>query len=201
MCGSGRFLLPFLRQGADVDGVDASQEMLAACRRRMEAEGVEAMLAYQRLEELDLPRRYRFIFIPAGSFCLIAEENAAREGLRRLREHLEPGGQLVVEVLTPDPDSDLGLTDLPPVRRVRRPDGAEIVLTPVATGVSRYDVVRDGEILETEEERLTHRFYEPADFAERLTAAGFVEVSVHRAFEEEKPRPADRLVIFRATSP
>ena len=32
MCGSGRFLIPLLKRGFDIDGVDASPHMLQACR-------------------------------------------------------------------------------------------------------------------------------------------------------------------------
>src|SRR5207248_8049053 len=34
MCGSGRFLVPLARAGIDIDGVDASDDMLAACSQR-----------------------------------------------------------------------------------------------------------------------------------------------------------------------
>ena len=33
MCGSGRFLVPLAEAGIDIDGVDASEDMLAACAR------------------------------------------------------------------------------------------------------------------------------------------------------------------------
>ena len=34
MCGSGRFLVPLAMDGIDIDGVDASPEMLAACKKK-----------------------------------------------------------------------------------------------------------------------------------------------------------------------
>jgi ubiquinone/menaquinone biosynthesis C-methylase UbiE len=33
-CGTGRLLVPFLRDGLCVEGVDASEEMLAICRAK-----------------------------------------------------------------------------------------------------------------------------------------------------------------------
>ena len=62
MCGSGRFLLPLLEAGVDIDGVDASPHMLAACAAKCAERGLRASLHEQSLHALDLPRRYRFIF-------------------------------------------------------------------------------------------------------------------------------------------
>src|ERR1700687_356150 len=33
-CGTGRLLIPYLRDGLDVEGLDASAEMLDICRRK-----------------------------------------------------------------------------------------------------------------------------------------------------------------------
>ena len=34
MCGSGRVLIPLLRQGIDIHGVNCSHEMLVSCREK-----------------------------------------------------------------------------------------------------------------------------------------------------------------------
>src|SRR5580698_11368183 len=40
-CGTGRLLLDYLSAGLDVDGVDNSPEMLAICREKAAAAGVD----------------------------------------------------------------------------------------------------------------------------------------------------------------
>lgn len=55
MCGSGRFLVPLLEAGIDVDGVDASPDMLVACGARCADRGLEARTYEQFLHELDVP--------------------------------------------------------------------------------------------------------------------------------------------------
>ena len=40
-CGTGRLLIPFLRAGLDVDGVDVSGDMLAYCKQTAEREAEE----------------------------------------------------------------------------------------------------------------------------------------------------------------
>jgi SAM-dependent methyltransferase len=70
-CGTGRLLIPYLRAGLVVDGCDISEDMLALCRERAQAEGLSPNLYRQPMHRLDLPRRYRAIFI-CGSFGLAA---------------------------------------------------------------------------------------------------------------------------------
>src|SRR5678816_1813672 len=42
MCGSGRFLVPLRQRGFDIDGIDASPEMLQACRDKCARLGIRA---------------------------------------------------------------------------------------------------------------------------------------------------------------
>src|SRR5690349_21441515 len=94
-CGTGRLLIPFLQAGLDVDGADLSPDMLARCRERAEREGLAPNLFAQPVHLLDLPRRYRTIVF-CGGFGLGGWRSHDEEGLRRLYEHLEPGGLLVM---------------------------------------------------------------------------------------------------------
>ena len=46
-CGTGRLLVPFLRDGLAVQGMDASDEMLAICRAKAARVGVTPTLYHQ----------------------------------------------------------------------------------------------------------------------------------------------------------
>jgi SAM-dependent methyltransferase len=95
-CGTGRLLVDYVGLGIDVDGVDVSPEMLALCREKAEALGLAPTLYLQSMEELELPRRYRTILVPSSSFQLVLEPGAARRAMRRLADHLAPGGTLLL---------------------------------------------------------------------------------------------------------
>ena len=82
-CGTGRLLLDYLSAGLDVDGVDVSPEMLALCREKAAAIGLAPTLYEQAMETLDLPRRYRVIFVPSSSIQLLTDERDAAEAMRR----------------------------------------------------------------------------------------------------------------------
>ncbi|MBI2856330.1 MAG: class I SAM-dependent methyltransferase, partial [Chloroflexi bacterium] len=133
MSGSGRFLAPLLERGIDVDGVDASPHMLQACRDRCARKGLIPVLYQQFLQELSLPRRYGFMFIPAGSFGLILDSHEAADSLKRLYDYLLPGGKLLLEIQTPQLQSQAQGTWTG--RWHVRPDGAKLVISLL----SKYD--------------------------------------------------------------
>ena len=105
-CGSGRLLIPFLRAGLDVDGCDISPDMLAQCRAGAEREGLRPHLYQQALHELDLPRSYRSIVV-CGAFGLGATRGQDLAALRRIHQHLRPGGRLLMDHHLPYADAKL----------------------------------------------------------------------------------------------
>ena len=208
MCGSGRFLLPLLARGFDVDGVDASPFMLEACRQRAAQQQLAPRLLEQKLEALELSRRYALAFIPAGSFGLIIGAAPAREALRRLHAALLPGGKLVLEIDRPAFDTS---TSWPwGGRWLKRPDGALIVLSwlgqyaaseRTSYSLHRYELVIDGRVVETEMAEFNLRAYEPQEFQALLESAGFVEVKALKTFEQRAPDEDDEGMVFECRRP
>jgi len=95
-CGTGRVLIPLLRAGLDVEGSDLSPDMLALCRERAGRAGLAPNLYAQASHELNLPRRYRTIYM-CGSFGIGGNADHDRVALGRLHDHLEPGGLLILD--------------------------------------------------------------------------------------------------------
>ena len=109
-CGTGRLLIPYLRAGLDVDGCDVSPDMLGSVPGAGEREGLPAPNLYaQAMDELDLPaplpddRRVRRI-------GLGGHRSTTSRALRRLYDHLEPGGILVADNEVPYAQPWLGGT-------------------------------------------------------------------------------------------
>lgn len=199
MCGSGRFLVPFAQRGADIDGVDASPDMLDACRRKADAAGVTPGIYEQFLQDLDLPRLYQFVFCPAGSFTLIPPDDQLG-ALQALVRHMLPGGELALEVFFPG--ESLAEASTPEtVRKVTRPDGAEIVMSWDEHGTNRYDLVRDGEVIESEIEHF--RVYPPErDAVERMLGeAGLADIRALWPYTEDIARPNAPYAVFACEKP
>ena len=208
MCGSGRFLVPFLERGIDIDGVDSSPHMLQACHDHCEARALHPALYQQRLQELSLSRYYGYVFIPAGSFGLITDSRDAAEALRRLYRHLAPGGRLAIEIETPRalPES-LGEWH---ESRLTRGDGAEVVFRALpqydpATRVQQdthwYGVFDNGSLIGWEVEDLSLRLYEQAEFSQLLEAAGFTGIRATRPYSDVEPQAEDAAIVFRCQGP
>jgi SAM-dependent methyltransferase len=189
-CGSGRLLLPWLREGLDVDGCDVSPDMLAECRRLAAAEGLEPALYAQALHALELPRRYRTI-VCCGTFALGSTRAQDAEALRRFYGHLEPGGLLALDV-----EASGGLLGLepspepvpPPAERRRGSDGSEYALRGRILDIDREErrmtraiqawQWRDDELLAEEEHLLTESVYDRDELTALLAQAGFVDIDV-----------------------
>ncbi len=206
MSGSGRFLFPLLAAGVDIDGVDASADMLAACERRCQRQGLRPRLFQQRVERLQLPRRYPLAFCGGGSFGLIANEADVASALRRLYEHLMPGGWLLLEVETPAPDRG----ESSGTRWWDREDGAKIVMrwanrydpaSQVVKGIGVYELFVDGRLTETELNDWVCRYWQPPEIIAALADAGLVDIAVHKAFTTDPPRTDERTLSVIARRP
>ena len=218
-CGSGRLLLPLLRAGLDVDGCDVSPDMVAACRRKAEREGLSPTLWVQPMHELEAPRRYRTILV-CGSFGLGSNRERDREALERFHRHLEPGGVLVLDVEVPyaDPgqwrywlkDERAALPEAarPPGERRLASNGAEYALrtrvldldpleqhVTLAIHAERW---RGGELEAEEEHRLDIGLYFMRELLLLLERAGFDEVTVHGEHERRAPTRDDDFLVFVA---
>ena len=199
MCGSGRYLLPLLAEGFDVDGVDASPEMLAACRARCAQREFAPALFEQFLHEMSLPRQYALAFIPAASFGLITEAEAIKASLQRIYEALLPDGKFVLEIETVhNKPSDFGQWW---GYWVERPNGSLIVTSGFVQGYDeerhvlgslvKYESIVAGKVVDTEVETMHTRLYEPDAFAALLIEAGFVKVRCLKCWGEYAERPPD----------
>lgn len=216
-CGTGRLLIPYLHAGLDVDGADVSADMLALCRERAEREGLRPPNLYaQAMHELDLPRRYRTILV-CGAFGLGGRRAHDHEGLRRLYEHLEPGGTLVLDNEVPSsvgywrfwrseeraalplpwPDEGDRRGDLELRSRLVDLDPHEQTMV-LAIRAALWENDRR---VQEEEHVLTMTLYFTHELLLMLERAGFVEIELRAAYRDEPPTADDGFVVFVARRP
>lgn len=218
-CGAGRVLLPLVRAGIDVDGSDVSQDMLDACARRLADEGLQANLYQQPMHELSLPRQYRTIFV-CGAFGVGTTRAHDQQGLHRIREHLVPGGCLIMDYYLPNLEHPKAWMDwaqqpqLPKpwsrrVERRRAGDGTELALK---TRMLDLDPLEQTAVLEIEVAQFdgarqvnaeTHSIdlvlYLKKEIELMLQVAGFDDVSVTAFNEDRPPEPwRDQRIVFHA---
>jgi SAM-dependent methyltransferase len=170
-CGTGRLLAPLRSHGFEVDGCDASGDMIERCRRR----APDARLWVSTLHDLDPPRRYASI-VCSGVLGLGSTREQDIRAVERLHEALLPGGTLVL-------DNDEQPFDWR-VRGWNEPSGGEISLRSRVDAVDDDDhcvhmtiraETRDGRC---EEHALTMRFWYRDELVPLLEDAGFVDISL-----------------------
>lgn len=210
-CGSGKHLLRYLKMGLDVEGVDASETMLATCRHKAEQQDLEPILYRQSMQTLDLPHRYQTIFISAGSFQLLGNREEAAETLRRCYAHLAPGGQLLFETFLPgeafqtEPDSSV--TVWGPTLRPR--DGAAVTthlwtesadrFEQVKVDKRRYEAAKDGQIIESELHTMTLRWYFKYEMILMLEQAGFHNIFIYGDYTDSAATVASSETVYSAS--
>ena len=177
-CGAGRLLVPLREAGFDVDGCDASADMVERARRR----APDATLWVSPLHELDPPRRYASIVV-CGVLGLGSTRAQDLEGLRRLRAALEPGGTLVL-------DNEEGRIAMR-VRGWNEPSGDPIALSSRVDAIDQADRCMHMTIrAETtdgrrEEHTLTMRRWTREEIVAALDDTGFATVDVHPGVDED----------------
>jgi SAM-dependent methyltransferase len=197
-CGSGKFLVPYRREGICVDGVDSSPTMIANCRRRLEQEGLSANLYCQRMQELDLPEKYDTIFITVGSFVVLTSFDDALETLRRCFNHLRDGGHLYVTLFLPaevrDPAAQTGYSRAEPAKledgstvEIERWTESVDYLEQVVVQKRRYIQRRNGTVIKQELHLSAMRWYGKQEFIMMLEKVGFSTIRLFGNYCDEAP--------------
>jgi SAM-dependent methyltransferase len=191
-CGTGRLLLDYLEAGLDIDGVDNSPEMLAICREKAAAAGLEVKrrLFLQGMERLAPPRRYAVVLVPSSSFQLLTDLVAAEQALACFRDCLEADGLLVMPFMsklwpgrrTP---AQMEWLDWTVTGEAPRPRDRAVIRRWIRTRYdhdrqleheeNRYEVLRDGVVIETERHGRSPcvRWYSQAQAQAMIEGAGF----------------------------
>jgi len=180
--GTGRMLIPLIRKGIKIDGVDLSAEMLAQCKVNLEKYGVNAKLYQQDLTNMSLPNKYGAIIMPTGSFCLLPKDRII-DVLGSFNNHLDAEGKIILDLLMP---SDFKKGE---VESYGCPlhDGTGILFTSFSVDIDwiaqktsyihRYELLKNGEIQKTEISNFTLYWYGISEFEMLLELAGFTEIN------------------------
>lgn len=189
MCGSGRFLIPFMERGFDITGIDLSEEMLSALYRKTP----QAHAFKGDILEFSSDVLYDYIFISSGSFSLFTDAETADRVLVKLRSLLAPHGKMVIAAESMagacNGDGSYRLVSAMPFD-----DGGELrfssmdrydAKTQTQYSPGRYELYRDGEPVESEWMDFQIRLYRFGELEQRLERAGFASVTTYRSFDKE----------------
>ena len=201
MCGTGRFLLPLIKEGFDVHGFDASEHMLETLHTKAGAKNLNPIVWKGFIENLKRPEKYKLIFIPSGSFCLIIDPETVKSALRTFYEHLSDDGVLLFEGETQKavPQLDVWMGSV-----WHKSNGQMIMLSQLATlkgkicnSIGKYELVHNNSIVHTEVEELKIRIYDPNELTEILNSCGFKNIRMIKTFDSTAvPDKHDESIVY-----
>lgn len=204
LCGSGRFLVPFLRQGFDISGFDLSAEMLAKLKLKEPSACVERadVLGYRPGEPFD------YVFVTSGSISLFTDAKLCRNVLCKLKSLVKQGGKLVFAVDTianrcPD-DIDWNV-----VATSTTEEGDRLVLksknrfdeqTQTQFSPGLYQLYRGDALLHSELMDFQTHLYRFGEMEQILTDCGFGAVKTYASFDKAPATcDADEMFLFECS--
>lgn len=189
MCGSGRFLVPFLEHGYDIRGIDFSVEML----EKLKQKAPEADVEYADFAEYTTDEQFDYIFISSGSVSLFTDMILCQKILKKIKGMLTPAGKFVFAVDT-IADKSRDNDDYEMSVSVKMKNGLDLVLkTKNYFDVQRqiqfspgiYELYDGGRLLKSEYMDFQTHLYKFGEMEGYLREAGFAEISTYSSFEKE----------------
>jgi SAM-dependent methyltransferase len=103
--GNGRIAIPIARAGTSVLGVDQAPAMLADLRARLERQPPElrARITTRKgdMRRVRLAERFPLVICPFNTVLHLYTRQDVERWLERVRDHIEPRGELVVDLSMP----------------------------------------------------------------------------------------------------
>ena len=105
-CGTGRITMALAQTGKRVTGLDLSERMLEGAAKKRAAlnkeERERVHLVQADMIQFDLGEKFQLIIIPFRPFQHLLEVRDQVACLERCRNHLRPGGRLILDVFQTD---------------------------------------------------------------------------------------------------
>ena len=195
LCGSGRFLIPFMNRGLDITGVDNSGEML----KKLLEKAPDAKIVHGDIEQYQSSTFFDYIFISSGSVSLFTDMQACKSILRKMRALLKKDGKFVFAVDTVA-DRQEDRAQYTESVTVKTPTGEKLSLssknyydeaTHTQFGPAIYELYRGEKLLQREEMDFQTHLYELGEMEAILNEIGFGEVKVYSSFSKDIARTND----------
>lgn len=208
MVGTGRLLIPLLEAGLNVEGIDASPNMLVACQRNCTVRGLNPVLFEGSVENLDVPGKFSAIVVTLGSFMLLEKRSVAIAALQAFAKHLEPSGRIFIDLGLPV-DSFKTENIIKQREPVKCLDGSVIVMQTsshidwieqIEHTFIRYEKWQEGKLMDTELQHLPLHWFGQEEFIMCLRENGYTDITVCANHTDGlKPSSHHDLLCFSAT--
>ncbi|HIW06413.1 MAG TPA: class I SAM-dependent methyltransferase [Candidatus Ignatzschineria merdigallinarum] len=205
--GTGRLMIPLLKQGFDLYGFDLSPQMLNICKENLVKHEENPERVYQAsFTDFHYDQQFAAIVIPSGTFLLMIDNSDIQIALKNFHAHLMPEGQLIFDIFL-QPDFQVGRTQ---IREFPISDHEKITLTMTETEINhltqvtttyhRYEVWKKHQLIETELEVFRLKWLGLQEIELLLTNAGFQNIQLIANYQHlEMPKNATDTITVIAT--
>jgi SAM-dependent methyltransferase len=100
--GTGRLALPLAARGLAVDGVDASEDMLAQLRTKPGGDVLPVTVG--DFADVEVPGPFSLVVLALNTIFALPSQDAQVACFQNAARHLRPGGRFVIETWVPDLD-------------------------------------------------------------------------------------------------
>jgi len=99
--GTGRLFSQALKLGADIYGLDVNGNMIEKAREKIPSEHHHRLWTRDAVT-MRLPQKFALILAPFRVFAHLIDVEDQIDCLKRIHEHLEPGGRFIFDMYVPD---------------------------------------------------------------------------------------------------
>jgi len=203
MCGTGRYIIPFLEEGFEVEGFDASPFMFNTLRKKCEEKKLSPRIWEQYLETMPETKQYDLIFIPDTSFCHFLNHSDIKRALQKIYALLLPGGTFVFDLQTIY--VKLANVGIWTGKIYKKSDATTIVesklILPIENSIVplmlRYELINNSGILKTEMEYYQIKLFHPNEMDGLLKEVGFSRIKKIKAHQHGRtPSAYDDTIVY-----
>ena len=189
LCGSGRFLIPFLERGFDISGIDLSAEMLA----KLNEKAPNAKVFQKDILEYDSTEKYDYIFISSGSVSLFTDMDLCKKILHKMKDLLKKDGRFIFAVDT-IADKCPNNSDYKTSISVKTKEDYELILkeknyydekTHTQYSPSIYELYDGTKLLQQEKMDFQTHLYELGEIEPYLREIGFTKLNVYSSYDKK----------------
>ncbi len=119
-CGTGRLLIPISQAGYKIYGVDISKGMLSLCQDKINKLNLNDLVSLisANMSSFNLSEKnFSLVFIAVRSFTHLFTQEDQLSCLRKVYEHLRPGGLFIINVPAPRFEGLVSAPNAPYIKR------------------------------------------------------------------------------------
>ena len=96
-CGTGRVMIPLLKEGYNVIGLDNSKDMIMRLKKKLDCEDLNTKLIISNMKDFNIEMKFSLIIIPYFTMIYLHTKNERKKVFNNVYKHLKNDGTLAFD--------------------------------------------------------------------------------------------------------